>query len=176
MISLKTAIEQALSAFVEKYTGVRPFLKPSKKAHLATGSFLRSDAAGAAQALNAHLDACMLFQMPLLVSVTEENGWLLFFFSPDVLDAYAQTLPEAGGPDDCYVAQRFFMIANRDDVPVPDDGAVLQGFFAVLFGHPDGERLFLAAPKRKDGMERIALERRMTRLAKILLYERRNHA
>ena len=65
------------------------------------------------------------------------------------------------------------MYARHDDAPVPDDPAVLQGFFAVLFGLPDGERLFLSAPRQKDGLERVNLEQRMTRLAKVLIWERR---
>lgn len=174
MESLKTAIERTLTAFVAQYTGVRPVLKPSKRAHLATGSFLRTDAAGAAAHLAAHLPECMLFGVPLLQSVTEQNGWLLFFVSPDVLDAYAESLPDAAEPDDGYVVRRLWMYARHDDAKVPDDVAVLQGFFAALFGLSDGERLFLAAPRQKDGMERVRLEQRMTRLAKILLYERRN--
>ena len=84
-------------------------------------------------------------------------------------------LPDAEEPDDGYVSRRLWMIARRPDAPVPDDGAVLSGFFAALFGLPDGERLFLSAPRDRNGTARIQLEQRMTRLAKLLLYERRNN-
>ena len=174
MESLKDQIERALSAFVERVTGVCPAFKPSKKAHLATNAFLRRDADGAARLLNEHADECMLFGVRLLQSVGVENGWLLFFFTTDVLDAAAALLPDAEEPDDSYAARRLWMYARHPDAPVPDDPAVLQGFFAVLFGQSDGVRLFLAAPRQSDGMARVCLEQRMTRLAKLLLYERRN--
>ena len=173
MKPLEQMIKQALSDETERLTGVRPVWKPSKKAHLASSAFLRGDAEGAARLLTAHKDACTMFGAPLLRSVEVENGWLLVWFSTAVLDAYADTIPKAAQTDDSYFAQRLWMYARRDDAPTPDDAAVLQGFFAVLFGLPDGERLFLAAPRQKDGMERIELELRMTRLAKILLWERR---
>ena len=45
---MKDVIEAVLSDFVEQHTGVRPDLKPSKKAHLASSAFLRTDANAAA--------------------------------------------------------------------------------------------------------------------------------
>ena len=175
MTPLGSAVRTALQTYIERITGVRPALKPSKKAHLATGSFLPLDAENAARLLNAHTAECTLCGVPLLRSVSVENGWLLFFFTTDALDAYAAALPDAEEPDDGYVSRRLWMIARRPDAPVPDDGAVLSGFFAALFGLPDGERLFLSAPRDRNGTARIQLEQRMTRLAKLLLYERRNN-
>lgn len=174
MEPLKPLMERTLSDYVERQTGVRPALKPSKKAHLASSSFLKTGADAAAGLLDAHADECTLFGVPLLRSVTAENGWLLFRFAPDALDAYAARLEDAEEPDDSYFARRLWMSARHDDAPVPDDDAVLQGFFAVLFGQSDGERLYLSAPRQKDGAARAALEQRLTRLARILLHERRN--
>lgn len=173
MEPLRVAIERTLRDFIERLTGVCVALKPSKKAHLASSAFLRGDAAAEAQLLDAHAHECTLYGAPLLRSVTAENGWLLFRFAPDVLDAYATRLEDAEEPDDSYFARRLWMYARRDDAPVPDDPAVLQGFFAVLFGLSEGERLFLSAPRQKDGLERVNLEQRMTRLAKVLIWERR---
>ena len=173
MESLKSAIEQALSAYVQRLTGKWPALKPSKKAHLASSAFLREDAAAAAAKLCEAASDCTLFGVPLLSDVKAENGWLLFTFRTDALDACAVRLPAAEEPDDSYFARRLWMYARHGDAPVPDDAAVLQGFFAALFGLPDGERRFLSAPRRLDGMARVRLEQRMTRLAKILLWERR---
>lgn len=173
MSPLDQMIRQTLADWIERITGVRPVLKPSKKAHLAASAFLRRDAAQTAACLNAHADECTLFGVPLLRTVEAENGWLLFFFRTDALDAYAAQLPPAQEPDDSYFTRRLWMYARRADAPVPDDAALLQGFFAVLFKLHDGERLFLAAPRQKDGADRISLEQRMTRLAAILLYERR---
>ena len=173
MEPLSTQIKRTLSAYVERVTGVCPELKPSKKAHLASSAFLRGGADKAAAALNEHADECTLYEVPLLSSVAVENGWLLFFFTPDALDAAATRLPDPEEPDETYFARRLWMYARHDDAPVPDDPMVLQGFFAALFRQSDGERLFLAAPRHLDGMERVNLEHRMSRLAKLLLYERR---
>lgn len=173
MKPLSIAIEQALSAYIERRTGIAPVLKPSKKAHLASSSFLRGDAPNAARELSEHAAECLLEDAPLLHDVREENGWLLFTFRTDVLDAYARMLPSPEEPDDGYIARRLWMYARHADAPVPDDPFVLQGFFAALFGLPDGERMFLQAPRHLDGTERVALEQRMTRLAIILLWERR---
>lgn len=173
MEPLRFAIERTLRDFIERLTGVCVALKPSKKAHLASSAFLREDAVGTAQMLNAHAHECTLYGAPLLASVEAQNGWLLFRFAPDAIDAYAKLLPQIAEPDDRYFSRRLWMYARHDDAPVPDDPAVLQGFFAVLFGLPEGERLFLSAPRQKDGLERVNLEQRMTRLAKILIWERR---
>lgn len=175
MKPLKTAIEQALGDFVLRCTNVLPAWKPSKKAHLATNSFYRTDADAIAKLLSARQNECECFGVPLLSAVEAENGWLLFRFRSDALDAYAAALPAAKEPDDSYLSRRLWMYARHPDAPVPDDAAVLQAFFAALFGLPDGERAFLASARRLDGQARITLEQRMTRLAKILLYERRNN-
>ena len=174
MESLKAAIEQALTEYVCRLTGTRPVLKPSKKAHLAASTFLRGDAARAAALLHAHAAECTLYGVPLLDSVGEDHGWLLFFFRTDALDAYASRLPDAEEPGDDYMSRRLWMIARHDDAPVPDDPFVLHGFFAALFGLPDGERLFSEAPRRLDGTARVQVEQRMARFAKILLWERRD--
>lgn len=174
MEPLRFAIERTLRDFVERLTGVCVELKPSKKAHLASSAFLREDAAGTAQMLNAHAHECTLYGVPLLDSVKAEHGWLLFFFRTDVVDAYASRLPDAEEPGDDYMSRRLWMIARHDDAPVPDDLFVLHGFFAALFGLPDGERLFSEAPRRLDGTARVQVEQRMARFAKILLWERRD--
>lgn len=174
MESLKAAIEQALTEYVCRLTGTRPVLKPSKKAHLAASTFLRGDAARAAALLHAHAAECTLYGVPLLDSAKAEHGWLLFFFRTDVVDAYASRLPDAEEPGDDYMSRRLWMIARHDDAPVPDDPFVLHGFFAALFGLPDGERLFSEAPRRLDGTARVQVEQRMARFAKILLWERRD--
>ena len=174
MISLKDAIEAAVCGFVKQHTGILPVLKPSKKAHLATGSFLRADADAAAAALDLHASECTLFGAPLLSRVSSENGWVLFFFTADVIDAYALTLPPAEEPDDSYFARRLWIVYRHADAETPDDPALLLGFYAVLFSAPDGERRFLSAPRAHEGNERVALENRRRRMAKILLWERRN--
>lgn len=174
MISMRDAIEAALSDFVERHTGVKPELKPSKKAHLATSSFLRGDADAVAALLSAHAKDCTLFSAPLLSRVTAENGWLLFFFTADAIDAFAGTLPPVKEPDDSYFARRLWIMAHHNDAETPDDPALLDGFYAALMRAPDGEKRFLAAPKTYDGNERVALEQRLSRMAKILLWERRN--
>lgn len=175
MISFRTAIETALRGFVEQHTGVCPELKPSKKAHLAASTFLRTDASAAAKLLSADASACTLFSVPLLNRVEAENGWLLFFFTAKVIDAYAAMLPPAEEPDDAYFARRLWIAVHHPDVETPDDPALLDGFYAALFGAPDGERRFLSAPRVYDGNKRVALENRTARMAKILLWERRNH-
>ncbi|MBQ1632238.1 MAG: hypothetical protein II049_05400 [Clostridia bacterium] len=175
MISLKDAIETALTNFIERHTGVSAVLKPSKKAHLATNAFLRTDTDAAAKTLSAHAQECTLFDVPLLFDVRSENGWVLFFFTADVIDAYAKQLPEAEEPDDSYFARRLWIAYRHADAETPDDPALLLGFYAVLFSAPDDEQRFLAAPRTHDGNERVALENRRRRMAKILLWERRNH-
>jgi hypothetical protein len=174
MISLKDAIEAAVSGFVEQHTGVRPDLKPSKKAHLAASAFLRTDADAAAKTLSEHAADCVLFGAPLLSRVVAENGWLLFFFTADVIDAYAKTLPPAEEPDDSYYMRRLWIAYRHADAETPDDPALLLGFYAALFSAPDGEQRFLSAPRTHDGNERVALEQRLRRMAQILLWERRN--
>ena len=144
MISWKTAIGTALCDFVEQHTGTRPDLKPSRKAHLASGSFLRGDAEAAAQALSSHVTDCGLLGAPLLARVGAENGWLLLYLTADATDA-----------------------------KTPDDPVLLDGFYAMLFSAPRGEERFFAAPRAHDGMERVALEQRLSRMATILLWERR---
>ena len=174
MRSLKTAIETALGDFVERHTGVRPLLKPSKRAHLATNAFLRDGAARACAVLNAQASDCTLFQKPLLKEVRAENGWLLFFLTADAPDAYAETLPPAPEPDGSYLEGRLLIMARHADAPVPDDPYVLTGLYAVLFGAPRAEETLLSASRHYDGMERVALENRLARVGKLLLWERRN--
>ena len=171
---MKDAIEAVLSDFVEQHTGVKPDLKPSKKAHLATSSFLRGDADAAAALLSSHAKDCTLSSAPLLARVTAENGWLLFFFTADAIDAFAKELPSAEEPDDSYFMRRLWIMVHHDDAETPDDPVLLDGFYAALFHAPDGEKRFLAAPKTHDGNERVALEQRLYRMAKILLWERRD--
>ena len=173
MISWKTAIGTALCDFVEQHTGTRPDLKPSRKAHLASGSFLRGNAKAAAQALSAHVTECVLLGAPLLARVDAENGWLLFYLTADAIDAYAKTLPPAEEPDDSYVSRRLWTMARHADAKTPDDPVLLDGFYAMLFSAPRGEERFFAAPRAHDGMERVALEQRLSRMATILLWERR---
>ena len=175
MISLKDAIETTLAAFVERYTGVHPDLKPSKAAHLASSSFLRGDANAAAETLLSHASDCTLFSVPLLRAVTAENGWLLFFFTADVIDAFAATLPPAQEPHDAYFARRLWIAFHHPDEKTPDDPGLLDGFYAALFSAPNGENRFLSAPKRCDGNARVALEQRLKRMANVLLWERRNN-
>ena len=174
MISMKDAIEAAITDFVEQYTGKKPALKSSKKAHLASGSFIRANADEAANLLFPHVSDCRLFGAPLLSRVSTENGWLLFFFTSDVIDAYAKMLPPAEEPDDSYFARRLWIMVRHEDAETPDDPALLDGFYAALMHAPDGEKRFLAAPKTHDGNERVSVEQRLSRMAKILLWERRN--
>lgn len=173
MNTFRTAIGTALCDFVERHTGTRPVLKPSRKAHLASSSFLRGNAEAAAQALSAHVTECVLLGAPLLARVEAENGWLLFYLTADAIDAYAKTLPSAEEPDDSYVSRRLWTMARHADAKTPDDPALLDGFYAMLFSAPRGEERFLAAPRAHDGMERVALEQRLSRMATILLWERR---
>lgn len=174
MISFRASIEQTLGAFVARHTGTEPALKPSKKAHLASGSFLRTDAKAAADTLARHAPECTLFGVPLLASVREENGWLLFFFTADAIDACANALPPPEEPDDSYFSRRLWIMARHPDAKTPDDPNLLDGFYAALFHAPDGEKRLLCASHRLDGNARVALEQRLNHAAKILLWERRN--
>lgn len=172
---MKNAIEAAVCGFIQQHTGVSAVLKPSKKAHLATNAFLRTDADAAAKTLSAHTADCTLLGVPLIGSIRAENGWVLFFFTADAIDTFAQTLPPAAEPDDSYFARRLWIAYRHPDAETPDDPALLLGFYAALFSAPDGEQRFLSAPRAHDGNERVALENRRSRMAKILLWERRNH-
>ena len=171
MSSLKDAIETAVSEYAATITGKRPVWKPSKKAHLASSSFLRENAREIAAALHARRGECRLFGAPLLASVTEENGWILCFFTVDAIDAFAATLPTITEPDDSYLNRRLWAMARRPDAKTPDDPALLSGFFALLFSAPDGAERFLSAPRAHDGGERIAIEQRLRRMATVLLFE-----
>lgn len=174
MISRKNAIASALADFVERHTGVKPVLKPSKKAHLASSAFLRADARSAARLLNERAAECSLCGAPLLSCVIAESGWLLFFLTAEAIDAYAKTLPPAEEPDDAYYSRRLWIAYRHADAETPDDPALLDGFYAALFGAPNGGERFLSAARTHDGNARVALENRMSRMAKILLWERRN--
>lgn len=174
MESLKSLIEAALCDFVKLHTGVCIACKPSKKAHLASNAFVRADAKTVADALHAHRNACTLFSVPLLSAVTEENGWLLFFFTSAVLDAYAKRLPPAPAPDGSVFLRRMQIWSRHDDADTPDDPALLQGVFEVLFGAKNAEETLLSAPRQKDGAARVALEQGLRRIGTIILWERRN--
>ena len=167
-------IEAALLDFLERHTGRRPALKPSKTAHLASSGYLREDAEAIAKTLSENASDCTLFGVPLLSSVRVENGWLLFRFTACAIDAWAETLPPAEEPDDSFFARRLWTMAHHADAPVPDDPFVLDGFYAVLFGAPNGERSLLSAPRHLDGTARVAVEQRLSRVGKVLLWERRN--
>ncbi len=171
---MKDAIDAAVCGFVERYTGITPVLKPSKKAHAASNVFLRGDAQTAAETLTAHAADCRLLGAPLLKAVTAENGWLLFFFTAEAIDAFANTLPGPGEPDESVFARRLWTMCHHEDAATPDDPALLSGFFAALYHAPGGKERFLAAPKQHDGMARVAIEQRLFRMAKILLWERRD--
>lgn len=174
MISMCDAIETALRDYIERQTGVRAELKPSKKAHVSSSAFLRADADAAAKTLSAHASGCTLLGAPLLKTVRAENGWLLFFLTAEAIDAFAATLPPAGEPDDSYFARRLWIMVHHADAETPDDPKLLDGFYAALLHAPDGEKRFLAAPKAHDGNARLALEQRLARMATVLLWERRN--
>lgn len=174
MICMKDGVLEALTAYAARITGVKPEWKPSKRAHLASNSFLRLDAEAAALALHAHRAECRLFGAPLLASVSAENGWLLCFFTADAIDAFAALLPPPEEPDDSYLPRRLWSMARRPDAKTPDDPVLLDGFYALLFGAPNGEQRFLSAPRHLDGNARVALEQQRARMAKILLSERRN--
>lgn len=174
METLKRSIETTLGDFVERHTGVRPAFKPSKRAHLASNAFIRGGADRVSALLNRHADACGLFGRRLLREVRVENGWLLFFFTADVLDAYAGTLPPAPEPDESYFERRLLIMARHADAPVPDDPYVLQGFYAALFCAPRAEETLLSASRHADGAARVALEQKLHRIGTILLWERRN--
>lgn len=174
MILLREAIETAVVEFVARHTDVRPKLKPSKKAHLASGSFLQTDAEATAKALSLHAADCTLFGVPLLAEVRAENGWLLFFFTADVIDAYAKTLPPAEEPDASFFSRRLWIMVHHADADTPNDPYVLDGFYAALFLAPQGERRLLRAAHHLDGNARVALEQRLRRIAAVLLWERRN--
>ena len=163
MISMKDAIAAALGDFVEQHTGIRPHPKPSKRAHLASSDFLRGDADETAKLLSAHAGECTLFGAPLIRKIEAE-----------AIDAYAKTLPAPGEPDDSYFARRLWITVRHADAETPDDPVLLDGFYAVLFSAPNGERRFLSAPRHLDGTARVALEQRMKRMANVLLWERRN--
>lgn len=171
---MKDAIAAALGEFVERITGVRPAFRPSKKAHLASSDFLRNDVDETAKLLSAHAEECTLFSAPLLKEIKAENGWLLFFFTADAIDAYEAALPEPEEPDDSYFARRLWITVHHADAETPDDPVLLDGFYAALFSAPNGEQRFLSAPRHLDGTARVALEQRMKRMANILLWERRN--
>lgn len=173
MESQRVLLEAALADFVEQHTGVRPCIKPSKRAHCATSAFLRKDAARTAALLAAHKETCTLFGMPVLDAVRAENGWVLFFFRAAALDAMAMRLPPASEPDDTFFARRLWIWAQHADAQTPDDPTLLQGVFGVLFGAPDAQNTLLSAPYRLDGQARAAFEQRLGRAAKILLWERR---
>ena len=173
MESLKSLIEAALTDFVQSHTGVTIALKPSKKAHLATNAFIRADAESIAETLHGDRERCTLFCVPLLDSVSEENGWLLFTFTVAALDAYAKTLPTAPAPDESVFLRRMQIWSRHEDADTPDEKALLQGVFEVVFGAPNGEQTLLSAPREKDGNERVALERRLRRVGTIILWERR---
>lgn len=174
MEALKPLIETALGDFVERHTGVRPAFKPSKRAHLATNAFLRGGAERAAALLSAHAADCTLFGRPLIEAIRTENGWVLFFLTADVPNAYAETLPPAPEPDESFFERRLQIMTRHADAPVPDDPYVLQGFYAVLFSAPRAEETLLSAARHLDGTARVALEQRLHRVGKLLLWERRN--
>lgn len=171
MKTFRCAVLSALSAYAARITGIQPEWKPSKKAHLASASFLRDHAEAAAAALHARRTECTLLGAPLLAAVTAENGWLLVFFTADAIDAYAATLPQAAEPDDSYLSRRLWAMARRPDAGTPDDPKLLDGFYALVFNAPNGEERFLSAPRVHDGNERVAIEQRRTRMARILLCE-----
>ena len=173
MESARTLIETALTDFVVRESGVRPAWKPSKRAHCATSAFLRADAKEIAARLNENRAACTLFGVPLLKEVREENGWILVCFTAEALDTLAARLPKAEEPDEGYFVRRLWTWAQHADCPTPDDAALLQGVYGVLFGAPDAEQTLLSAPTQLDGTARIALEQRLSRAAKVLLWERR---
>jgi len=171
--SLKSLIEAAVKGFVQSHTGVLITCKPSKKAHLATNAFIRADAESIAETLHGDRERCTLFCVPLLDSVTEENGWLLFTFTVAALDAYAKTLPTAPAPDESVFLRRMQIWSRHEDADTPDEKALLQGVFEVLFGAPNAEETLLTAPRSLDGNARVQLEQRLSRIATIILWERR---
>lgn len=176
METAKEWIEQALSDFVERETGVRPAWKPSKRAHCATSAFLRADARAAAERLHAARADCTLFGAPLVNAVRKENGWILMDLTAEAVDALAERLPPAEEPDETVFLRRLWIWAQQEERPTPSDPVVLQGVYGVLFGAADAENLLLKAPQHLDGMARVTLEQGLSRAAKVLLWERRKES
>lgn len=174
MKSERALIETALSDYVERQTGVRPEWKPSRRAHCATSAFLRADAGATAAKLWENRAACTLFGAPLLSDVRAENGWILCFLTAAAIDALANRLPPPVQPDESFFLQRLWIWAQHEDLQTPDDPLLLQGVYGVLFSAPDAEQTLLSAPRHSDGAERVALEQRLFRIAKLILWERRN--
>ena len=173
MESARSLIESTLCDFVERHTGVRPALKPSKRAHCATSAFLHANAKRTAQTLHENRAKCLLFGTPLLNGVCEENGWLLFTLSAQALDTLSARCPQPEEPDGSYFARRLWIWAQHADRPTPDDPALLQGVYETLFGAPNAEQTLLSAPYHLDGTARVELEQRLFRIAKLILWERR---
>ena len=174
MESQRILLGTALTGFVRRHTGVAPWWKPSGRAHCATSAFFRDGAAETAALLNANKADCTLDGAPLLDRVSERNGWILVRFAPAAIDALAARLPEPEEPDESFFARRLWIWAQHGDRPTPDDPAVLQGAFETLFGAPHAERTLLSAPYQRDGIARVELEHSLFRIAKVLLWERRN--
>ena len=174
MESQKALIETALCDFVERVTGVRPVWKPSRRAHCATSAFLRADAKATAAQLSEVRADCTLFGTPLIDTVRAENGWILIFLTAEAIDALANRLPPPEEPDESPFLRRLWIWAQHEDRPTPNDPALLLGVYGVLFGAPDAESALLTALHQQDGTERVMLEQRLSRAAKLLLWERRN--
>ena len=180
MEALYAAVSTAIADWMERTVSVRPFLKLSQRAMLASSDFLRADAAAVAETLTRHISDCTLLDAPLVRRVWAENGWLLFSFDRAAFDAFAQTLPDAFPHGDGYVDRRMELLNRHPDAPLPDCDAILTAVLCASFASQRGrwtqadERAVLTMTHGLHGMERVYAEHAAARAAKIILYERRN--
>ncbi|MBR3271896.1 MAG: hypothetical protein IKI59_08220 [Clostridia bacterium] len=185
MNTIYEAAAAALSGFAAKALGRPLTVKPSRAAMLAAPDFVRGGAEEAAALWTARLSECRLYDAPLLQRIDVKNGWLLLTLTKDVFDAYAQSLPniapgEAIRSDGAaYVDYRMDRLLRYGDAPLPDCEPVLRAILLASAASAkkrwtqDDERAVLTMTHALPARERIEVEHRCARAAKIILTERR---
>ncbi len=179
MESFFAAATQAIGEYSERILGVRVHARLSRRAMLAAPDFVRENAKEAASALHARRGECALLSAPLLKSVREENGWLLFTLDSAAFDAYAAAIPDGFSHGDAYLDRRMEMLLRHGDAPLPDCDAILCAVLAASYASARGkwtaedERAVLTMTHGLSGMARVRAEHRAAHAAKLILYERR---
>ncbi len=156
----------------------------SRSALLSSPEFVREDAGRAAALLGERMEECRLLGVPMLKSVTERNGWILFDLDSAAFDAYALSLPKIrpgemlASQGVSYVDYRMDMLLRHPDAPVPDrepvKRAVLTASRACGRGKwtPQDERTVLNMTHGFVSFDRLKTEQACSRVARIILCER----
>lgn len=181
METLYRIMTEAIGNWSGEVLGRPLSVRLSETALLASSGLVKGGAKEAAEKLGGRIGECLIFGTPLLKSVSEKNGWILFDLKSSVFDAYALSLPalapgQIDGTD--YVDSRMDMLLRHPDAAIPDKEPVLRAVLTASRASdrgrwtPQDSQTVLCMTHGMESFDRLRTEQACARAAKIILSER----